>query len=106
MDEHNGRDSMKAILGIILVFAGTFMAFKSYPVVSKVPAPSRSVSGESPMATQQLVQAQEMKQLHEQLGALEEQKTVYFKWLILAFCLVDLGALLLYLSGESSKKTA
>ena len=105
MDEHQGRDTGKVILGVVLIFVGTLWALKFYP---RAPHPSpptaaHTITGTSTMATQYMIQSKELKCLQDEVLSSEEQRAHYFKSLMLALLLVHLGGLSLYLSGESKK---
>ena len=105
MDESHGRDSMKAALGVALILVGVLMVFKLFPGVPRIPEPAKSISGTSPMATQQMLQAQEARQMHQQLEMVAVQQTSYFRSMMFSHALILLGALSLYLSGEAKKSS-
>lgn len=95
MDESKGRDMVKVVLGVLLIFAGNFLALKGVPDLPNLVTPAHA--GVSfPGSDQAGSLMQLITDTDVNLGK-------YVKLLMCSLLLVNVGALLLYMSAEPKK---
>lgn len=96
MDEGKGRDVTKAVMGLVLIFAGTFLLILGVPKIpSELPTAAHAVSGAMPGAGSAY--------LATYVADVGGSIASYHKIMLASLFSILMGALLLYMSGESKK---
>jgi hypothetical protein len=92
------RDLAKLYLGMVLLVGGNSMAILLYPKGLEPPQSATLLTAGAPLVTQTLSSDEQLSLVQEQCADQKRLLARYYRWVLISLSIVDLAAVLMYLS--------